>query len=274
MFDDHRGISLLPCVNKILERIVLSQLQKQQNCLHHPLQGGYQKQQDALTTCFAIEEVINNCSEDNDKVYAAYMDISKAFDTMWINGMLYKLYYTKGVTGKTWRLIRNWYLNMKEFVIVEGKPSRIYELGQGTRQGRVLSPWLFLVFIDNLIEELSNVESGICINTVYFGSPMFEDDLTMLSRMKSGLDKMLRCASEYSNKWRFTFNATKTVVLTFGESHRERSVNRSITNWHLGSRVILKKKFGSILEKYGMSTRIRLHSFLKLLPEEENPEWF
>ncbi|CAB4019992.1 Hypothetical predicted protein [Paramuricea clavata] len=147
---------------------------------------------------------------------------------MWINGMLYKLYYTKGVTGKTWRLIRNWYLNMKEFVIVEGKSSRIYELGQGTRQGGVLSPWLFQVFIDNLIEELSNIKSGICINTVYFGSPMFADDLTMLSRMKSGLDKMLRCPSEYSNKWRFTFNATKTVVLTFGESDRERSVNRSI----------------------------------------------
>jgi hypothetical protein len=129
MFDDHRGISLLPGINKVLERIVLSRLQKQQNCHHHPLQGGYKKQQDALTTCFAIEEVLNHCSEDNDKFYAAYMDISKAFDTMWINGMLYKLYYTKGVTDKAWRLIQNYYLNMKEFVIVEGKSSRrpIYE---------------------------------------------------------------------------------------------------------------------------------------------------
>ena len=160
----------------------------------------------------------------------------------YINGMLYKLYYTKGVTGKAWRLIRNWYLNMKEFVTVEGKSSRIYELGQGTRQGGVLSPWLFLVFIDNLIEELSNIKSGICISTLYFGSPMFADDLTMLARMKSGLDKMLGCASEYSNKWRFTFNATKTVVLTFGESYWEHSVNHSIRDWHLGSRVILEKE--------------------------------
>ena len=242
MFDDHRGISLLSCINKVLERIVLSRLQRQHNCQHHPLQGGYQKHQDALTTCFAIEEVINHCREDNDKVYAAYMDISKAFDTMWIIGMLYKLYYTKGVTGKAWRIIRNWYLNMKELVIVEGKSSRIYELGQGTRQGGVLSPWLFLVFIDDLIEELSNIEAGIFIDTVYFGSPMFADDLTMLARMKSGLDKMLGCALEYSNKWRFTFNATKTVILTFGESYRERSVNHSIRDWQLGSRVISEKE--------------------------------
>ena len=45
-FDDHRGISLLPSVNKILERIVLSRLLKESKHLHHSLQGGYQKQQD------------------------------------------------------------------------------------------------------------------------------------------------------------------------------------------------------------------------------------
>jgi hypothetical protein len=60
-FDDHRGISLLPSINKILERIVLSRLLREPKYLHHPLQGGYQKQQDALTTCFMIEEVINQC---------------------------------------------------------------------------------------------------------------------------------------------------------------------------------------------------------------------
>jgi hypothetical protein len=43
---------------------------------------------------------------------------------------------------------------MKEFVFIGGKASRTYNLHQGTRQGGVLSPWLFLVFIDDLIEEL------------------------------------------------------------------------------------------------------------------------
>ena len=44
-----------------------------------------------------------------------------------------------------------WYINMKEFVVVEGKSSRIYEVKQGTSQSGVLSPWLFLVFINDLI---------------------------------------------------------------------------------------------------------------------------
>jgi hypothetical protein len=153
-FDDHRGISLLPCINKMLERIVLSRLQKEEKYSHQPLQGGYQREQDAVTTCFVIDEVVNHCREEKEKVYVAYMDITKAFDTMWIDAMLFKLQYNKGIAGKTWRLIKNWYIDMKEFVFIGGKASRTYNLYQGTRQGGVLSPWLFLVFIDDLIEEL------------------------------------------------------------------------------------------------------------------------
>ena len=122
------------------------------------------------------------------------MDISKAFDTMWINGMLYKIYQNMGITGKMWRLIRNWYTNMKEFVVVDGQSSRVYEVAQGTKQGGILSPYLFLVFINDLMKELNNTNAGVFISGVYFGSPMFADDLTMLSKMNSGLDKMLQCA--------------------------------------------------------------------------------
>ena len=110
------------------------------------------------------------------------MDISKAFDTMQINYMLFKLYHNKGICGKAWRLIRYWYIDMAEFVRIEGKSSRTYIIHQGTRQGGVLSPWLFLVFIDDLIEELQRPNAGISLNTVYLGSPVFADDLTMLSR--------------------------------------------------------------------------------------------
>ena len=95
----------------MLERIVLIRLKRKTNCRADALQGGYQEEQDALTSCFVIDEVINHCCQDNDNVYVAYMDISKAFDTMWINGMLYKLYHNMGITGKMRRLIRNWYTN-------------------------------------------------------------------------------------------------------------------------------------------------------------------
>ena len=56
---------------------------------------------------------------------------------------------------------------------------------------------------------------------------MFADDLTMLSRMKSGLDRMLECSWEYSIKWRFKFNSSKSIILTLGENNWERGVNQN-----------------------------------------------
>ncbi|CAB4022672.1 Hypothetical predicted protein, partial [Paramuricea clavata] len=138
---------------------------------------------------------------------------------------------------------------MAEFVRFEWKSSRTYIIQQGTRQGGALSPWLFLVFIDDLIEELQRTNAGISLNTVYLGSPMFADNLTMLSRKKSGLDKMLQTSWEYSNKWQFTFNIKKTVVLTYGENQEEHGTNRAIRKWKLGSLDISEKNTWSNLGK-------------------------
>ena len=82
--------------------------------------------------------------------------------------------------------------------------------------------------------------------STYYGSPMFADDLNMLSPMKSGLDRMLLTAWEYSKKWRFTFNVKKTVILTFGENQVELNVNYHRRTWKLGSRFLSEKAHGRI----------------------------
>ena len=100
----------------------------------HKLQGAYRSEQDGLTTSFIIDEVINKCGEDGDKAYVCYVDVKKAFDTVWIDAMLYKLYHV-GVTGKAWRIISSWYEDMREYVLIAGWKSREYKISHGTRQG-------------------------------------------------------------------------------------------------------------------------------------------
>jgi hypothetical protein len=156
-FDDHRGITLLCTFNKIFERLVLNRLQNKIRCRPHPLQGAYQAERDALTTSFVIDESTKHCCEENDKVFACYVDVSKAFDKVWINGMLFKLYHNVNIRGKCWRLIKGWYSDMEEYVFYNGKRSRQYNILQGVRQGGVLSPWLFLLFIDDMISELEKL---------------------------------------------------------------------------------------------------------------------
>ena len=88
-FDDHRGISLLPAFDKILQRIILNRIQSLPPTQIHSLQGAYQKEQDALTTAFMIDESIKSCCDEGDCVYACFVDIRKAFDKMWIDAMLF-----------------------------------------------------------------------------------------------------------------------------------------------------------------------------------------
>jgi hypothetical protein len=101
---------------------------------------------------------------------------------------------------------------MEEYVFFNGKRSRQYNILQGDRKGVVLSPWLFLLFIDDMISELEKLSTGIVIQNLFVGSPKFADDLTLMSRLKRGLGNMLVEVHNYSLKWRLTFNEKKTAV--------------------------------------------------------------
>jgi hypothetical protein len=160
-----------------------------------------------VTTSFVIDDSTKHCCEEDDNVFACYVDVSKAFDKVWINGMLFKLYHNVNIRGKCWRLIKGLYTDVEEYVFYNGKRSRQYNILQGVRQGRVLSPWLFLLFVDDMISELEELSTGIVIQNLFVGSPT--DDLTLMSRLIRGFHNMLVKVHNYSLKWRLRFNEKK-----------------------------------------------------------------
>jgi hypothetical protein len=107
--------------------------------------------------------------------------------------MLHKLYHDIGIKGNCLRLIHQWYVysGMREMVRIGNCFSRCYDLLQGTRQGGILSTWLLTVFVNDLITLLHSARVGVVVYGMYYGSPMYADDLTMISRLKNGLDLML-----------------------------------------------------------------------------------
>ena len=182
----------------------------------HTLQGAYRSEHDALITSFIIDETIKHYCEEGDKVYVCYVDFRKAFDNLWINGMLYKLYYEMGIRGKCLRLIHQWYMGMKEMVRIGNCFSRCYDLLQGTRQGGILSPWLFTVFVNDLIILLHAAKvGGSGLRNVLWLANVCQ--CMLISRLKNGLDSMLNLLFEYGLTWRITFNQSKTVTMVFGE---------------------------------------------------------
>ena len=91
------------------------------------------------------------------EVRAVFLDISKAFDKVWHDGLLFKL-NQNGISGGLLKLFENYLHNRKQRVVLNGSYSDYSSIESGVPQGSVLGPLLFLVYINDLE---SNINSNI-----------------------------------------------------------------------------------------------------------------
>ena len=73
-------------------------------------------------------------------MFSCFLDVRKAFDTLWIDGLMYKLFSDLGVNSKLWLAIKDLYTDVKAWVLYSGALSKEFEITQGTGQGRILAP--------------------------------------------------------------------------------------------------------------------------------------
>ena len=149
---------------------------------------------------------------DDEKQFAmTFLDISKAFDKVWHDGLLFKL-DSIGIKGKLLKLIKSYLGFKKQRVVLNGSVSEFLNILSGVPQGSILGPLFFLVFLNDIID---NIECHISL---------FADDTSLLSIAKSWmtveaeLNLALTKVNIWAQKWLVTFNATKTVYLTFSNS--------------------------------------------------------
>ena len=107
-----------------------------------------------------------------------YLDVQKAFDRVWHSGLFLKL-HKMGVKNELLRIIIDLHTNMKSRVLYKGQNSNWFDVLQGTRQGGVLSPFLFLCFSNDLLNELCNSTAGLKICNNIFGCPTVCDDMLL-----------------------------------------------------------------------------------------------
>ena len=107
--DDYKGITLFPTLCKIYEMILLNRLEKfaTDNEYFSELQFGFREGVGGIEASFTILERINHMLERGSKVLSYFLDVRKAFDTVWIDGLLFKLFSELGIKGKMWLAIKD-----------------------------------------------------------------------------------------------------------------------------------------------------------------------
>ena len=231
--ESYRPITLLCTIYKLFERILLSRLQtwsvSNNKSFPNAQQNAYQKHLGSLTVSFNLQETIAHNLELGSDCYVAFLDASKAFDTVWHDGLFSKL-YDFGIRGKALRVIINSYQGMQSYVQVNGVKSRLFQIMQGVRQGGVASTWFYLLYINSLLCMLEESSTGCTIGTLNAGNPTLADDLVLTSPTKQDLETALCIANEYSNLWRFTHNTDKCKLVVFSQTRSPTNVSAKFGN--------------------------------------------
>ena len=123
---------------------------------------------------------------------------------------------------------------MESHVKYKGFTSAWFKILQGSRQGGVISPPLYLMFINDLIRILRESRYGFCFYNINFSAPTVADDMVLVSFSKHGLDKMMAICYHCSLKWWYEYNANKSAVIVFNEMESEFRQAKSKQTWYLG----------------------------------------
>ncbi|MES9880604.1 MAG: reverse transcriptase family protein [Sedimenticola sp.] len=234
--NNYRAITLSSSILKLYERLILEKITSESDSSRlSNLQGGFQKGMGCIMTSFLLRESILYAKENHSKLYVCFLDVQKAFDTVWHDALFYKL-DMMNVDSAIIRSIMDMYEGAECRVLHNGHSSDSFPVLQGTKQGGVISPFLYLVYIDQLMRKLASVGDGLVIYDQNCSCPTVADDMTLISFSKRGLDAMMGICFNYSRKWHYKYNASKSAVIVFNETKYD-FCTRDRT-WKLGTEIV------------------------------------
>ena len=204
---NYRPISLLPLFAKVFEKIIFKHLYNflTTNKLITKNQSGFTPGDSGTNQLLSLIHDVHLAFDDNSclEVRSVYLDMSKAFDKVWHEGLLHKL-KQNGIDGNLLALLTNYLSNRRQRVVLNGKGSDWAPILSGVPQGSVLGPLLFLIFINDL-------EVGILSQIKFFA-----DDTSLYSVVKDPeksareLNHDLEVINNWANQWKMSFNPDPT----------------------------------------------------------------
>lgn len=219
LVENYRGLSFTDTDYKIFTGILLSRITEwvNDNNILNEFQAGFRKNYSTIDNIFCLSNLVHMKLQVKKKLYAFFVDFKSAFDTINRQALFFKLSKLK-MSTKMLDIIRKLYENTSSVVWNGQTISEYFETGNGLKQGCLLSPMLFSLFINDLYEELP---VGLTIDDMQLKLLMYADDLVLLAEDPFTLQKMIDNLCIYCKKWNLVVNLQKSKILIFRNGGRK-----------------------------------------------------
>ena len=218
---NYRGISIGSCTGKLFTLLMNKRLQNfiHNNDIISKYQIGFSKNKRTSDHVFVLKCIIEEAKAKKYPVYGCFVDFRKAFDKVWIDGLLYKIISKYSISSKFVRLLRCMYNNLTAQVHSNGTLGSLFNVTIGTRQGCNLSPSLFNIYTNDLplILRKANCDP-VSLNSKPINTLMYADDMLIMSKTPMGINKSLNILGIYCKKWKLEINTDKTKIIIFNKS--------------------------------------------------------
>jgi len=208
--DNYRPIAIASIVSKVLERILFNRMEKYICTTDN--QFGFKRQHGTDMCIFALKEILDHYNSQNSTTFMCFIDASKAFDRVNHAKLFSKLQH-RGVPKVIIRILVFWYAHQSMQVKWGGLVSEPFTVGNGVRQGGILSPFLFNVYMDDLSQQLNKCNTGCMIGNTLTNHLMYADDLVIICPYSAGLQQLLKVCSQYGADFNIKYNASKSNVM-------------------------------------------------------------
>ncbi len=239
---NYRPISLLCCISKVFEKIMFNHIYEylKRNKLLSIFQSGFIKGDSTINQLIAICNLLYKNIDCNDEVLAVFLDLTKAFDKVWHKGILFKIKKC-GIKGNIYHWLGSYLTNRQQCVVLNGEKSDFKYISAGVPQGSVLGPLLFLIYINDICDDLKSQTF------------LFADDTSIFCPVKNDINKAaeninndLQKINAWSKRWLVSLNPKKTVYMLFSTKRNPSPVPPIMIGQHHIDQVKEHKHLGLI----------------------------
>ena len=208
--DNYRPIAIASNISKLLEILLLERLSNY--LLTSSNQFGFKAKHSTDACIYVLKEAVDFYVSQQSSVYLCFLDASKAFDRV-NHHVLFDKLIKRGVPSYLVRILCYWYTNQKMSVRWGSIISDSFNVSNGVRQGGILSPYLFNIYMDDLSFKLRKIYAGCKIANMIINHLFYADDLVLLCPSHRGMQELLETCEKYASENDIIFNTKKSVVL-------------------------------------------------------------